>query len=384
MLIISYSYLKDDARLLKQINQFSKKYEISTIGFGPEPLANIRNHFDLDQITGLSGLAKYINKFLYTILFVLRVYSISRKLNEFNRKVRKVIKTEKWDIIFINNTDALSAAVDYKPTVGFFLDLHEYSPKQNEYSLWRHILFDNYHHWLCKRYLPKMHKITTVSQGLVEGFSQYGVELEVVTNASPYHPELSPNLSKEPLKLVHSGVYEPHRGIEILIDAVKNTRTDFTFDLFLMNLNTDSRLKLLERIGNNKKIKVHEGVPYEDLIPTLNNFDIGLFVLPPSQYSFTYALPNKLFDFIQARLGIIIGPSREMVQYVKRYRLGEVCKDYTVEALETVLNSLDISKVKRWKSNSHRFSKELSSETQVEIWDRLLDEMVTKSYSDAN
>ena len=45
---------------------------------------------------------------------------------------------------------------------------------------------------------------------------------------------------------------------------------------------------------------------------------------PPINFNNKLALPNKLFDYVQARLGVLIGPSPEMVHYVEEYDLGEV------------------------------------------------------------
>ena len=49
-----------------------------------------------------------------------------------------------------------------------------------------------------------------------------------------------------------------------------------------------------------------------------NDYDVGLYLLPPTNFNQRYALPNKFFEFIQGRLAIAIGPSPEMAKLVER------------------------------------------------------------------
>ena len=48
-----------------------------------------------------------------------------------------------------------------------------------------------------------------------------------------------------------------------------------------------------------------------------NQYDVGVFLLPASFPNQVHVLPNKLFDYIQARLAVAIGPSHEMAEVVR-------------------------------------------------------------------
>lgn len=55
----------------------------------------------------------------------------------------------------------------------------------------------------------------------------------------------------------------------------------------------------------------------EDAAP----FRIGVHILPPVSFNHRYAMPDKLFDCLQARFGVLIGPSPEMAGVVREHEL---------------------------------------------------------------
>ena len=55
-----------------------------------------------------------------------------------------------------------------------------------------------------------------------------------------------------------------------------------------------------------------------EIVDTIAEYDIGLFILSPINFNYYHALPNKLFEFIQARLAIAVSPSPEMARIVHR------------------------------------------------------------------
>ena len=70
------------------------------------------------------------------------------------------------------------------------------------------------------------------------------------------------------------------------------------------------------------RIRILPPVKSDDVVYTINQYDIGVFLIPPVNFNYANTLPNKLFDFIQARLGIAIGPTPEMASIVDRYGNG--------------------------------------------------------------
>jgi len=99
----------------------------------------------------------------------------------------------------------------------------------------------------------------------------------------------------------------------------------------------------------------------------LNQYDIGVYILEPSSFNNFHALPNKFFEFVQARLAIGIAPSPEMARIVKEYDLGVVAEDFSPESLATRLMNLDHEKINYYKLQSHKVSRLMSAEQNHKI-----------------
>lgn len=152
---------------------------------------------------------------------------------------------------------------------------------------------------------------------------------------------------------------------------------DKRFTLHLMLVNTDSNYlkrlkKLAEGIGN---IRFLRPVYMEEIVKTINQYDIGIFVLPPTNLNYKYALPNKLFEFIQARLAVAIGPSPEMAIIVKQYNLGIVAEDFGPETIANELNKLTKEKIEYYKSQSDKLAYEISSEGNCQKLQKIIAEL---------
>ena len=109
---------------------------------------------------------------------------------------------------------------------------------------------------------------------------------------------------------------------------------------------------------------------------TINRYDIGVFLIPPINFNYANTLPNKLFDFIQARLGIAIGPTPEMASIVQHYSNGVVSHNFHPVSLAKSLNSLKHEDVIRFKSNSIRAATELNAEKNEIILNELINRIL--------
>ena len=119
-------------------------------------------------------------------------------------------------------------------------------------------------------------------------------------------------------------------------------------------------------------------MPYAELAETLNAYDVGIHVLPPINFNNKLALPNKLFDYVQARLGVVIGPSQEMEYYVDHYGIGVVAEDFTREATTAAIDRLTVESVTGFKRHAHDSAEELAGERQVDVWARIIGELMAR------
>ena len=119
---------------------------------------------------------------------------------------------------------------------------------------------------------------------------------------------------------------------------------------------------LVERASKYKNISFEEAVEVDKISGYINQFDIGLYILENSCFNHEYSLPNKLFEFIQARLCLAISPNIEMKNIVDKYQLGLVSEDFTARSMANKIVSLTPDKIMYYKQQSHKFAYELSSD----------------------
>jgi hypothetical protein len=108
----------------------------------------------------------------------------------------------------------------------------------------------------------------------------------------------------------------------------------------------------------------------------LNQYDLGVFLFPLVTLSKLYHLPNKFFDFVQARLGLVFSPAPEIDALVEQYHLGIITRGTTAEALADALRDITADDVNTFKAAADKAARALSSEpdraTQGALVARLL------------
>ncbi len=223
---------------------------------------------------------------------------------------------------------------------------------------------------LCREYLPRAAAVTTVGGEIAKLYRRdFGVEAEVMRNAPPY-VDLAPSpIDGDRIRLVHSGGAVPGRNIEGMIDAFKRLDRRFSLDLYLVTASPSDRYltALRERAADDARIRFHDAVTPAALPRTLNAYDVGVYWMPPVHTNARLALPNKLFDFVQARLAVAIGPTLEMANLVREHDLGVVSGDYSVDSCVRTLESLDGPDIARWKANADRAARALSFERDADV-----------------
>lgn len=225
--------------------------------------------------------------------------------------------------------------------------------------------------------------MTTVCSGLAnEYMKEFGVKSVVITNATRYY-DLETTKVEDTIKMVHHGIINKSRKIENMISLMGLLGDGYHLDLILMLPEYASEStaiyfdNLKAEINKTSNIRILPPLPNEDIVPTINHYDIGLFLLEPINFNYTHALPNKLFDFIQGRLAIAIGPSPEMARIVNEYELGVISSNFSPESLAESIKNLSKGDIEVMKSNSSKHALTLSEESNKEVFLGLLKKLFT-------
>lgn len=378
-LVIVYSDLKHDARVTRQIGFLSKDYHVTAAAFG----GNGRpDHTFTDLKPAKLKYSGKIKMALWSLLGRYRFFwSAFHPFNDVTEQLRQ--KT--WDVIVANDVDTLPAAFLIKGNTKakIILDAHEYAPRQFENLRWWRILFQPAVLWVCHTFLPKIDLMFTVGKGVADEYKKnFGIESLIITNAPFFQGKTPSALQPGKVRLVHHGIANPSRRPDLMIDMMKALDDRFTLDLYLLTSSYASSgtinyiQTLKEKFTEDKRIRIHDPLPQEKIVPTLNQYDIGVFLLPPTNFNYANALPNKFFDFIQAGLAVAIGPSPEMASYLNKFQNGVASKDFEAAGLASELNSLTDSDLKKMKENSAAAAAELCAEKNEVIFRQAISNII--------
>lgn len=364
LLIISFSRIESDPRVRRQIDLFSDEWRVVTCGYGPRPEGS-SEHF---QVPDEFPVWRYPRAAVVARQFR-RAYWGNRALAWAKRE----LAGRAFDVIFANEAESAGLAQSLNPRLGFHVDLHEYAPTLHSEMLTFRLFVAPFVRWQLRSFVSRAVSTTTVGRAIADRYrAEYGFEPGLVMNAPPY-AERDAAPASTPIRIVHAGAALRNRRLETLLDAVDRTSADVTLDLYLPANDPGYLEELRERASTIPAVRILEPVPFDELVDTLAGYDLGIHILAPTNYNNAYAMPNKFFEYVQARLGLVIGPSPEMAATLERHGLGVVSQDFSAEAVARVLDELTPARVTEFKHASARAARELSAEVQVPGWKRAID-----------
>lgn len=169
-----------------------------------------------------------------------------------------------------------------------------------------------------------------------------GIDASVVRNVPVAPTEIGSsmlrktlNLSSDVLLFVYCGALGAGRGLSELIEAFRGLGQDRHFVMIGYGHGKDALVAQARGLGN---VHFHDAVPRSELVTLLRGADVGVVVLDSDALSYEYALPNKLFEYAAAGLGIITGRGAELERFARDYPAAK-CADLSVESLRTAINA---------------------------------------------
>lgn len=369
ILVLAYSPIARDARVLRQLRALKSSYTVTSAGFGASPVDGVE-HVELAPLPPYRG--GFLARVRYAVAFALGHFQKIVGADVRDAETLRRLGGRQWDLVIANDANTLPVAFRIMSRFGVFADLHEYSPRQAEES-WRFRLTEaRFFRWILRRYLPRAACVTTVSPGIADEYArEFGVRPHVVVNAATY-VERTPRDTDRTIRLVHSAAPSRARGLEVMMQAVNESRADVSLDLYLVDSGSGYVAELRALADEMPRVHVRDAVASDRLVDTLASYDVGVHLLPPINFNHRWALPNKIFDFVQARLGVVVGPSPEMARLVVEHGIGAVTDGFSARDLVHVLDRLTPETVTEWKRASHHSARALSAEQQMARFEELV------------
>ena len=357
ILSISFSPLRRDSRVLRQLAVLREFGDVTTVGYGAAP-DGVAAHVEVpEKAASLPQTPGGV------LRLALRMHgSVELRAPGERAALAQLSGLPPFDLVVANDARALPLAFAVAHGAPIWADLHEWAPAENSTVLSWRLLVGPYMDALCRKYLPRVAAATVVGGAIGTLYhDRYGIPTPaLVRNAGPWK-DLAPSpVDPGRVRLVHSGIAVPERNIEALIDTVAKLDDRFTLDLYLVG--TEAYLaKLTARAAGSRRITFHAPVHPTALPATLNGYDLGVYLLPLRTLNHRLMLPNKFFDFVQARLGQLISPAEETSALIAQYGLGPALPDHSVDGLVAALSPLTDDDVRAFKQHAHDAAHDLSS-----------------------
>ncbi len=369
LLILSFPRMESDARIVRQLNALVRDFDVTTCGEGPKPHAGVVEHIEL--VRG----GTFATRHLQGVLLNLKLYELAYSLIPQVAEARKRLRGRDFDVVLANDLPAAGVAATIVPNDRIHLDLHEYWPGlHDDVERWRKIRRPHYV-WMLKKYAAHARGHSTVNEAIADRYEkEFGFRSDVVANAAPFRADLRPAAVADSIRMVHSGGVNPGRRIDVMMRAVAAASIDVSLDLYLVGKGSDTYQqleRLAEELGD--RVRILPPVTQAELVSTLNAYDVGIHVLAPTCTNNKLALPNKFFDFVQARLAMITGPTEAMVEILRERDLGIVSDGFGQEAVTAAINSLTSEAVTSFKQHADVAAEELGAERQIPVWRRSID-----------
>ena len=366
-LVVSFSDIGRDARVLRQIDVLAEAYDVTVVGFGSVDDARVEMATLRDPRQSRGPLQRGLVKTVDAVRLILRRFRSAYYARPGVREAQRILADRQFDVVVANDVDALPVVCDTNNGAPIVLDAHEYSPRQHDdRPLWR-LLRQPEIMWICRQHLEHIDESLTVGDAIAAKWrSEFGLRPSVQRNAPPYvalRPSpVDPNL----IRLIHHGGALPGRGIERLLEVAELLDERFVLHLMLLPTDRAYLTKLTARASGIPRVEILEPVKPRDVVHAIQPYDIGVYLLPPHNFNTEHALPNKFFDFIQARLAVAVGPSVEMARVVHDRGLGIVAASCDASDLAASLAAVHPEQVATWKRASDEAAQELCAEGESE------------------
>lgn len=358
ILIVTSSPLHNGPRLIREIDALKDDFDIVAVGSTPPHDRSI-------SYVPLSSIKFTLIERIYNKIF--RQITQSPNLNKLpfvQSKVKRLIEQVNPDIVIIHSPIYIPYFINHsKKKFKLVFNAHEFHPLEFESDIhWMHNLGVIYAH-IYKNYLTQVDLMINVCDSIAERCrNDYGIDSLVVPNAAYYHSKVNPvQIQQEHIKLVHHGAAIKEREIELMIEATLLMDDHYSLYLVLTPADENYLNGLKSKYKGFSRIHFVDPVSFDRIIPFINQFDIGIFNLPPKNYNYLVALPNKLFEFVQARLCIVVSPSPEMKSFVEKHNVGVVSDSFSPESFKESIAKLTPEMIMYYKNESDKKALELSN-----------------------
>ena len=261
----------------------------------------------------------------------------------FNIRLFIFLLFSKFDILNSNDLDTLPAnfLISKIKNKKIIYDSHEYFTEVPELIHRKNIRKI----WLLieKLIIPKIKYAYTVSPTIANIYKQkYNTNFKLIMNL-PIKQHIT-NTQKK-YDIIYQGALNIGRGLEILLYAISQIPDINAIIIGDGNIKTELE-NLAKHLNIDDRVKFTGKIDFKKLFNLTQQAEIGVSLEQETGLNYKYALPNKLFDYINAEIPAIISPLPEMKKindkYNIAYTLHKTDVKHLIQAILTLLNNNEL------------------------------------------
>ena len=326
VLVSVFNNLSTDQRVEKVCRTLSENgFTIELIGNNWGGLPDLKRDYPVSRIILKSKILRYA--------YV-----------EFQWKLYKELlkKADQHTILLSNDLDTLlpNYLVSKKLNLPLVYDSHEIfteMPSVNgrfTQNIWRS---------LESFIVPKLKFMMTASESYADWFHKtYGIERPVVVQNFPLKSGNPQDYSivNSPKVIIYQGVINPSRGLDKLIPEMHKIENA---ELWIAGDGPKKKefQELTKNLGLDDKVKFIGKILPEKLREITQKADLGVSIEENNGLSYYFSMPNKISDYIQARIPVVVSDFPEMRKVADHFKAGEKIRDYNelAQKIQLVLNN---------------------------------------------
>lgn len=189
---------------------------------------------------------------------------------------------------------------------------------------------------------PKLKNCYTVCNSIADIYNKnYKTDFKVVRNI-PTKKEIQKGrlpFTTDKKIIIYQGALNIGRGLELIIEAML-----FLDNFILLIIGSgDIEQELQKQVNTNnleEKVRFLGRLSPEELQKITPLASVGISTEEDLGLNYRYALPNKIFDYIQAEIPILVSNLPEMKQIVLDYNVGEIALNRNPKAIAEQIENI--------------------------------------------
>ncbi|PZU80945.1 MAG: glycosyl transferase family 1 [Chryseobacterium sp.] len=182
-------------------------------------------------------------------------------------------------------------------------------------------------------FLPKVKRIITASSSYADWFvKEYNINRPVVVRNLPRRIEFEGTIENSKKIILYQGWLNYSRGIDKAILAMQSIENS---ELWIAGSGPlEAEFKEVAKTANVlHKVKFLGRLSPKELRRITPKADVGISIEENNGLSYYYSLPNKISDYIQSRVPVVVSNFPEMKNIVDNFHVGEVIENHSPEHL---------------------------------------------------